>query len=173
MKIIIKLYRNCPRVKVIWPIVVLFLTLGGIDTFSQMVPSKTPRAPWKVRHDADGSDKFRSVGPWGRPRGRVRPAILVLDNQRFNLLLMRRGNTVTVLTKGGVLVAGKIERINRDTLFLTGGVVTVAELDKLWQPRNPGPRELLRGELSPAYVADSGDWQIIIPPDSVFRYSGT
>ena len=126
---------------------IIFFPLFVIPAFSQ--PSWLPSAPTGTT-----------------------PLILIRNNQNNRFLIIKQGVWIEVSTKNGLEISGTVKKIVADTLFLPATRVRVADIDTLYLKMRPSPGDLLKpGHRKPSYVAGSPDWQIICPPDSVFRYA--
>ena len=92
-----------------------------------------------------------------------------INNARF--LRINENSNISVLTKSGKIIFGKIRLIKADTVFFHDTLVRVSDIDRLYYPLSHfRPERTLLDDRRPAYVAGS-HWQIICPPDTVYRSS--
>ena len=82
-------------------------------------------------------------------------------------------SNISVLITSGKNISGKIRLIKADTVFFHDTLVRVSDIDKIYyQSKFAFPDQAQYDKRRPAYEAGS-HWQIICPPDTVYRNSWT
>ncbi|MCX6281186.1 MAG: hypothetical protein NTU51_04430 [Bacteroidetes bacterium] len=104
--------------------------------------------------------------PWKPPRH----VILIRNNHKEKLSQLTENYSISVIIKSGKLISGKVKLIRADTVFFPDTILLASEIDSLFSHSIKDiPRPFPKRQIPPNYVAGSPDWQLIFPPDSVYR----
>ena len=103
-----------------------------------------------------------------QPLRKVRHVILIRDNHTFKFLRVTENSHISIHTTSGKDISGQVRLIKADTVFFHDTLVRVSDIDRLDSRSRFGYFD----ESRPAYKAGS-HWQIVCPPDTVYRSSWT
>jgi hypothetical protein len=93
-----------------------------------------------------------------------------LSTSRFKRI--NENSNISIWTTAGKNISGRVKLIKADTIFFIDTIVRVANIDRIFfKSPAPFPNHMPDNERTVAYVAGWHNWQIICPPDSVYRNS--
>lgn len=95
--------------------------------------------------------------------------ILIRNSSNSRLLRITETSNISILTKSGKTISGKIRSIKKDSIFLADTLIRLSDIDKLYLWKFAFSDNPQVDARIPDYEAQSRDKEFICPPDSVFR----
>jgi len=104
-----------------------------------------------------------------QPLRRGSHVILIRNISTSRFQRINENSNISILTTSGKIISGQVSLIKADTVFFHDTLVRISDIDRLYfKPKFASPDRMLLDESRPVYVAGS-HWQIICPPDTVYR----
>ena len=110
-----------------------------------------------------------------QPQRPMKHVILIRNNYTSAIKKISENSDITVVTKAGQKISGRIVHIQSDTIFFSDTFVKVIEIKSLVSnrmtslPSMPGPFHQEHLQSGFEYFAGSPDKQIICPPESAYQ----
>lgn len=111
-----------------------------------------------------------SLAAISQPQRTVKHVILIRNNRTGKFIRISENARVSIRTTSGAEISGKILLIRADTLRFRDTLVLVASIDSLFLQDMPSrPNPFAKKGRKPVYTAGNPKWQIICPPDDVYK----
>jgi len=106
-----------------------------------------------------------------QPPRLLRHAILIRNNKTHKVFAIKENLRISLITSEGKGIHGTVRRISSDTLFFNESSILIRKIDTIYLAAGmvSAPNPFNKSGKMVLYAAGSPTYQIICPPDSVYR----